>query len=275
MGRRSRPFALVVLAMCLTFTAGACTPTDEDSRSATQGLPDTLQRLVAHEWSLDHAASTTPPSPARVTLTFTNRQSLTGQAPCNTYSGILVIDGDTTRITHLFSSDATCDPATMQAEREYFSALARIDTADTTDTDRLVLKGTRSTELVYEAQGPRAELVGSWRIRSLGRDGDLVPVVADTDLVATFRTGGGVTVAGSCNPLSSSWTMDAPTISFGPMASGRKLCDEPAGVMAQETLLSAAFEAAAVVDLAASRLTLYDADGDVVLVGTRQLRPRG
>jgi heat shock protein HslJ len=271
MARRLRSIACVLAALFVASVAGGCTPTDEDSRSATQGLPDTLQRLVAHEWTLDHQASTTPPVAARVTLSFNNRHTLVGQGPCNTYSGVLVISGRTIRITHLFSSDAMCDPATMQAEREYFNALARIDRADTTDRDRLVLKGSRSTELVYEAQGPRAELIGSWRIRRLDRNGRLSLVLDTTQLIVTFRTGGQLSVSGSCNPIASSWTLDAPSISIEPVRSGRKACDEPPGVMAQEADLAVALESAAVVSLSTTQLSLYDSDGEQVLLASRQV----
>jgi heat shock protein HslJ len=124
-----------------TIGIAACASTPEGTRSATAGLPDLEQSLTATEWLLD--ASDSSPAVAGgtpVTLAFAGATAASGAAPCNTYRGGVVLDGDDgVRLEDIATTLMSCEPEVMAAERDYLAALEQVRAADVSDPERLVL----------------------------------------------------------------------------------------------------------------------------------------
>lgn len=268
--RRALVGAAFLSVLLVTTAASSCSPTDEDSRSATAGLPDLLQQLTAHEWVLDHAdSSLTSRDTSPVTLRFGDDHTLTGTGPCNSYFGPFSIDGDATiEVGDLASTRRACAPAVMAAEDEYLVALGSVSTVDATDRDRLVLED-GSTRLAYDALDVADELVGTWDVVNLARGDAIASVLPGTAPVVTFGDDGSLTANGGCNTLVSGWTLAGGELRIDPPASTRMFCGEPDGVMDQEAALAAALGATAEVQIAGDTISLLDDGGSLVLVGTR------
>jgi heat shock protein HslJ len=127
------------LVVALGLGAAACSWTDNDTRSATQGLPNVQQALEAERWVLDPSESSLDPAPtSEVTLEFTG-EGLSGAGPCNQYFGGYTLDDHTLTIEAVGATLRGCDEPVMAAEDAYFAALEGEHTVDVTDRDRLVL----------------------------------------------------------------------------------------------------------------------------------------
>jgi heat shock protein HslJ len=150
--RSTHRVALVALVIVATLGVGSCaTPTDEDTRSATAGLPDTLQSLRAETWVLDGPGSEPPiAGDAVVTLTF-GAHEVSGQGPCNRYHAPFSVDGDDgVDIGPVASTMIACDAEVSAAEHAYFGALERVDRANTVDPSRLELEGPGDLTLAFD-----------------------------------------------------------------------------------------------------------------------------
>ena len=155
--RDSRPRRAILstsILLLLGSLAACATPTDNDTRSATAGLPDLRQTLAAHVWLLDRADSSPRTQTVnRVTLVFGD-DIVFGDAACNTYRGRFSADDDddTVQISDIRLSSRSCAPRTERAEREFFRALRRVRDVDFRDDyDRLVLTGAPRERLAFDA----------------------------------------------------------------------------------------------------------------------------
>jgi heat shock protein HslJ len=195
-----RHAAIVLTGILCVFGLAACrTPSANDQRDATAGLPDLQQDLAAHEWLLDPGDS----SPANrgagpVTLVF-GTDKVSGAGPCNSYRGDLSVDddGDTIAITNLGQTNRACDPTTGRAEREYLAALQKVRDVDLSDGYNqrdLVLSNDTGDRLAFTAIDAHEQLVGTWHVVNLARDNAIRSVIDGTEPVLVFEEGGDVTL---------------------------------------------------------------------------------
>jgi heat shock protein HslJ len=141
--------ATLTVALILT----GCHPNSNDTRSATEGVPDIEQQLTANDWRLDHGASslTATAATGRITILFDAGGRLSGSAPCNRYSGSFVIDQNDITISNVISTQNSCPPPVMVSEREYLTALQRVHHVQPTNRDQLQLTGGPAITLTYNA----------------------------------------------------------------------------------------------------------------------------
>ena len=83
--------------------------------------------------------------------------------------------------------------------------------------------------------------------------GGVASLVTGTEIDARFDRDGRVTGSAGCNRLTGAWTSGGgEALSIGPLATTRRACPGPPGVMDQETAFLAAL----------ARVTTYRLDGD-------------
>ncbi len=268
--RRTIARTVAVGIAALVVLASACaTPTSNDTRSATAGLPNVEQALVASEWVLDpDESSLSSAELAGVTLSFSSEHLVAGTGPCNTYTGRFSLDGRTLAIEDVAQTQLACDGPVMAAEREYLDALVAVTRADTRQRDRLVLEGAGDLSLSFVAVDVYTSLLGTWSIVDVATGDALLSAVTGTDPMVTFRSGGELEADAGCNMMSSSWALEGRKIAIEPPMQTMMACTQ-AGVMEQETAVAAALEAADRVDIADATLTLVDAYGRKVLIAER------
>jgi heat shock protein HslJ len=264
----SAPSRLGTAAVVLVLAA--CGGTAEGTRSATAGLPDLGQSLAASEWLLDPADSSLGDTgPTSVTLAFAGATEASGAAPCNTYRGTVTLDGDDgVRVDDIATTLMSCEPRVMAAERAYLEALAGVRTGDVTDPDRLVL-ASDDVRLSFTAVDTRELVAGEWAISAVRGAGAVESVVVGTEPIARFGADRTLVVETGCNTLRSTWETDGRAMAVERPATTLMACEEPAGVMDQESAIAAALTAASAVQVTPARLTLLDDAGDIVLVAQR------
>jgi heat shock protein HslJ len=135
-----RLLATLGLTFALAGLASACSWTENDTRSATAGLPDVRQALESETWVLDAARSSLEPAPSTEVTLEVDGGSLSGAGPCNRYFAGADLDDHTLTVDALGSTQMACEAATMEAEAAYLDALEGQHTVDVTDRDRLVLE---------------------------------------------------------------------------------------------------------------------------------------
>ena len=105
----------------------------------------------------------------------------------------------------------------------------------------------------------------AWRLSTyVDSAGSTRPVIAGTEIVATFRAGG-VSGSAGCNTYSGSYQVSGSAISFSAISTTLRACGEPAGIMEQEQAYLAALGRTATFTVTSSALTFRAADGSVVL----------
>ncbi|NEK57995.1 META domain-containing protein [Geodermatophilus sabuli] len=226
--------------------------------------------MTAHDWLLDVADSTLPGDVANpVTLAFAGGTAASGTAPCNTYRGTVVLEGDDgVRIEAIATTLMSCEPALMAAEREYLDALAQVRTADTRDPDRLALTS-GGVRLSFTAIDARELIVGDWALTGVRTGAGIQSMVEGTEPVARVTADADVVVETGCNTLRTTWEIDGRTIVVEQPAGTSMNCEEPAGVMDQEAAIAAALTAASTIAITPATLTLLDDAGDIVLTAQR------
>jgi heat shock protein HslJ len=151
--RRAAVLGLVLLAVA--GFAACSSPTSEDTRSATAGMPNLEQSLVAQHWRLDRRDSSIKTEFDRaVTLEFHDDGTVSGRAPCNQYHGEYTTDLDdwTVTVSDLSATKGSCSGSTMRAEREYLHALTLVRDVEFSDGYfHVVLDNATGDRLSYDA----------------------------------------------------------------------------------------------------------------------------
>jgi heat shock protein HslJ len=136
--RRPRPAAAVLAAVVVVTIPSACTWTENDTRSATAGLPDIEQVLASERWVLADTSGGFPVGgPAAPTLVFGDG-AVHGVA-CDRYEGTFEVDDHTVDIRDVTSVDRACSDVEQGGDDAYLAALRGTHEVDVTDRDRLVL----------------------------------------------------------------------------------------------------------------------------------------
>lgn len=262
---------LVVVLVVLVVFAVAESPTDEDTRSATAGLPDLRQDLAAHEWLLDRADSSLRIDDANpVTIAFDDDR-VGGLGPCNAYRGVLSVDddGDTIEITELVSTGVACDVDTMRAEDEYFAVLQAVRDVELSggyDRDRVVLTNDAGDRLAFTAID-LAELVrGTWLVTGVARGDAMESPVQGSRPTITFEANGDLVLETGCNQVRGEYELIGDRLLVNGLSQTFMECPEPPAVMEQEQALVRALERAERLEAVPERLVLLDGDGRIVLV---------
>jgi heat shock protein HslJ len=150
-----------VVCLLTGVVLASCTQNpDVDTRSATQGLPNTKVDLVAGAWRLDSAASmpklgSVAADATEPTLDFHADGTVSGRGPCNTFRGSFEVDDDAVTISKIQMTTMACEDAVMDDETVFHEALADVDHVKfSADHHTLTLTGGDGTRLVFASYDP-------------------------------------------------------------------------------------------------------------------------
>jgi heat shock protein HslJ len=154
-----------------------------------------------------------------------------------------------------------CDAPVMDQEVAYFQALTASNSFSI-EGDQLTLKDAEGKELAtFTAQSQSLE-GSSWQTISYNNGKQAVTsVLIGSELTADFGTDGKLSGSAGCNNYNGGYVVDGEKITIGPLASTMKMCNEPEGVMDQESQFLAAMQSAATYKIEGDRLELRTADG--------------
>jgi heat shock protein HslJ len=206
-----------------------------------------------------------------VTAQFTAAGRVSGFSGCNQYSGTYKVSGSSFRVAGpLATTQMACPKPQTLLERVYLKALTSARRYSISGS-KLTLKGRLGIPLATLGVQSQALAGTSWRVLSYNNGKQaVVSVMAGTKLTAVFDAKG-VYLSGSagCNEYNATVKSTSPKITIGPVASTRKSCPSPEGVMTQEAAYLAALETAATFTIQGARLELRTADGEIVADFTR------
>jgi heat shock protein HslJ len=206
---------------------------------------------------------------AGITALFTTDGKVSGFAGCNSYSGTYATSGSTISISQkLAATRKSCAALVMAQEGLYLAALGAAKTYSIAQ-GTLKLKGLGGLQLASFGVQSQALAGTHWRVIQYNNGKQAVTsVMADTKLTAEF---GQNTVSGfaGCNDYNAPVKLDPPTIAIGPIASTRKACSSPEGVMDQEAAFLAALGSSATYSQQGRTLELRTAGGALAVVMQR------
>ena len=203
----------------------------------------------------------------------TDDSTMSGHTGCNTFSGPVEVNADGTFAADTFAMTLIgCQGDVGEQEGLVVTNLTDVDTW-AVDGDTASLSAQGSVVLVLRRMDTSLE--GSfWVVTGINNQtGGVQSVVAGTDPTVWFEVGGNLTGTAGCNNLMGSYVVDGPTVEIGPVATTRKFCSTPPGVMDQEQNMVAALDNAATYEINGLTLTLRDEDGSTMLNAQRRPEP--
>jgi len=109
----------------------------------------------------------------------------------------------------------------------------------------------------------------SWTLSSYqDSTGEIINVLPRSTTTALFQANQVTGIAG-CNNYSASYQATRNKLSFGPVATTRKVCSTPLGIMRQENAFLAAMDSTASYKLNRNSLELLDGRGNTLLTFRR------
>lgn len=198
----------IVVALVVAALGLAACGDDADS-----GVGDSPASSLDAEgaWQLESGTGIREVSGYRITLTLAGSQ-VGGTAACNGYGGTITISGEAVTIGELSWTEMACEPAVMDAEQAFLSALTAVNTM-ARDGDRLVLTGP-GTELRFVALAPvaAAELFGTTWVLDTLIDGDTASTAGGERATLTLGEDGTIDGSTGCRTLTGSFVVTGDEI---------------------------------------------------------------
>jgi heat shock protein HslJ len=256
-----RRLPLVAAGLALMLLASACA--EEEvlvNPPAAAGLPGT--RWVVTGFTLDGIGGVLPAG-AHLSLDFDASGGAGGTAGCNTYFAAVALTDDGITITGIGSTEMACEPAAMDREERFLSALSRAASV-TREGDGLTLAaadGSASIDLIPFVPEADRPLAGTeWQLATFVVGGAASSVLAGTTPTLTVDDlAGRVSGSAGCNSFGGSASFGEQTVEVGPLVSTKMACDK--SIMDQEAQFLLVLGAAVDWEIEGTTLRLTTADG--------------
>jgi heat shock protein HslJ len=232
----------------------------KDATPATASLEGTIWKLDSYLNSQGELVGVLPDT--AITAEFQAGQ-VTGSAGCNSYFGSYESSGDRLTFGVIGMTEMYCMPeALMTQEGEVLAALESAAAYRFVDGALQIANADGETVLIFSVLEP-APLTGTtWQLTGYNNgQGGFVSVLSGTEITALFGDDGSLTGSAGCNDYTTSYVIDGDAVTLGPVATTRKMCAEPEGIMDQESAYLAALESATAYQIKGNALKLTDADG--------------
>ncbi len=250
--------ALLLLAIPILAAAGA-------GIGSAQSSP-----LTGNGWVLASLLGKAPLKGTELTSTFTPAGAVNGSAGCNSYGAKYTVSGSKLTMFGLASTRMACATKIMAQESAFLKALSATRSYTVSGSQLTLRNAAGRTLLTYKAQ-TQALAGTSWNVLAYnnGKQG-ISSVMPKPTLTAVFGTNGTLTGFAGCNSYNATYKAAAPKLTIGPVASTRKECATPKGVMTQEIEYLAALHTTATYRIQGSRLELRTASGALAAEFTRK-----
>jgi heat shock protein HslJ len=201
-----------------------------------------------------------------ITLNFEDG-NIAGTDGCNRYHTSYTLNADKFNINkNIATTMMACpEPITQQASA-YITALTEVASYKV-DAQQLTLMNASGKTLASFTKQNR-ELGGtSWLVTG-SNNGNLavVSTLIDSKLTANFSTDGKLTGSAGCNNYTASYEVSGKNIKIGSVASTRKMCAKPDGVMEQEAQFLQALITASNYRFDGNRLELRTTDNALAVM---------
>ena len=249
----------VCAALALAALMSACGGSEKESAVAPSGGG----ALTGRQWELDGAALGISGSESVSSWIRFEQGRVTGNDGCNQFSGSYTQEGSQLTLGPLAGTQMACPGAAGAVAQRVTAALGRVERYAVSGAKLDLIASAGATVLRYH-EG-RAGLEGAWDAASVLYDDAIRSVLGGTTLTATFAADGRVSGSSGCNTFHGTYDEQGTKLSVGPLASTRRACKDPEGAQAQEKGYLAALESAVRVEQAGTRLTLFNAEGQMAV----------
>jgi len=245
-------------------TSGSTTASTTASTAVPVTVPagDSLDGTL---WTLDIAGLDVPGAEKVLSTIAFAAGSVSGSSGCNGFAGSYTLDGANLAFGPLVSTRKACGPVETAVETAVLERLAKVTGLAVAGETLTLTDSTGATLLTYAA-GPDG-FVGKWEATGyLKMDkSSFVSVATGSAVTAEFADDGTVSGSSGCNNFTGSYVLDGSKVTIGPLASTRKLCDSPQGVMEQEAGFLAALQSAATWQNDGTTVTFLNAEGQTAV----------
>lgn len=220
--------ALLTLAACGT-ESGSGAGSGDGSGTVRTDLP-----VTGVHWSVSSLTvggkKTAAPAGAHVEIDSEGKAS--GNLGCNRFTADVGIDGDTVTVGPGTTTEMGCEKDLQQFEKAMgraFNGELKAAVTGRGDDRTLTLTTAEGDSIALTAQPP-APLTGTaWKVTGLvsGSTATSLPAGTEGKAHLTFGKDGSVEGSLGCNSFHGKATVAGSTITFGPLASTRKMCPGP------------------------------------------------
>jgi heat shock protein HslJ len=154
-----------------------------------------------------------------------------------------------------------CLQPVMDQESTYFGALEAASVYEVAE-DELTLKDADGVKVAVYAVTDQGLTGTSWQVIAYNNGkGGVVSVILDTEITADFGADGQVTGSAGCNNYFAPYETDGEDITIGPAGTTRKACQEPEGILEQESQYLVALETAVTYKIEGLNMEMRTAEG--------------
>jgi len=243
---------LPVIGMLIIMILSACTAKSADPLNDTG-------------WILTELNGQPVPAGPPVTLNFA-AGNLGGTDGCNHYSGTYTMEGSQITVgKEILSTLMACEEGIMQQSSAYMTALTGAVKFEIKGGNLSLLDESGSVLAVFSAQSQ--DLAGtSWTVTGLnnGQQAVVSPLL-DTQLTLNFDREGKVSGSAGCNQYFASYQTKGQSITISQAGMTEMYCNNPQGIMDQESQFLAALQTAATYRVDGNSLELRTAGNEIAL----------
>lgn len=224
-------------------------------------------------WTLSALPGRTLVPASHVTLEFANG-TVQGSDGCNRYHGPYIADAEGFRLSgNIASTMMACPEPLMQQATAFIDALSQARAARIEGNQLGMLDASGVVLATFAPQN--RDLSGTaWRVSGYNNGRQAVVSLLDgSTLTMAFATDGNVSGSAGCNTYRAAFSASEESIRIGDVASTRKMCGEPQGVMQQEAAFLKALADASVFRIDGNRLELRSASGALMVTAMRLADP--
>lgn len=191
---------------------------------------------------------------------------ISGNGSCNRYFGSYSLTSDRLSIETGGATMMACLPEIMQQEQAFWAALDQVATYSFNDAGNLQLQDNEGQVLLTFQAFVSPPLAGTlWELEHYNNGrGGLASAIAGSQITVRFDEAGQMAGTAGCNRYTARYEATPDQLSLTPIASTKRLCAHPDGVMEQESAYLQALATVATYEIEANQLTLRNSAGTVM-----------
>ena len=173
---------------------------------------------------------------ATAVMIFANETGILGFSGCNLFTSSYIVMDTQISISPVPTSARVCDEKTKALEEAVLLVLNSTSNFERQGQTLMLTNPDGSRRATLEQMEPFPLEGTSW-VLSAYNDGQgaLVTVTESSEISIDFAEGGQLSGFSGCNNYNASYEVDQHSIVIGPVASTLMACDQPEGVMEQES----------------------------------------
>ncbi len=247
------------LVLLMSLLLAACTGSSSPATQAP-GL-----ELGETTWQLDTVNGVPASSEQPAAIFFGPEGGLFGYTGCNVVSGGYQTSGSQIDINVDVVTPFSCADVLKVQEEALVQTITKASSAQR-EGDKLTLSNVDNSLTAEFSLLPPAGLEGTAWLLNAFNDGQgaFVNIIQESQITAEFGGDGTLTGSAGCNNYSTTYTTKGSSITIGPAASTLMACQDPQGVMEQESQYLGALEAASQYINLGGVLYLSDTNNDPV-----------